>query len=73
MQQLLEYHIKDTNEKMAALRVDLRQIDRKLDDLTKFKVEMIVSSRWVSLLVSSFCGLLTLVVSTYIALKTGHP
>ena len=58
--ELLHYFVEQTNERFKA-------IDEKLSDLTKFKIEMIVSARWVALIVSSVCGLLSLAVSVSVS------
>jgi hypothetical protein len=56
----LRYFVEQTNERF-------RSIDEKLADLTKFKVEMIVSARWVAMIVSSICGLLSIAVSVSVS------
>ncbi len=73
MERLLEYHMKHTDTRIAELRQDLNgqldEVHRKLDDLTKFKIEMVASARMTSLIVSAICGLVTLVASAWLSSK----
>lgn len=69
MEKLIEYFINETNKTRDELKSEIRLIQERLNDLQKFKVEMIVSARWVSLIVSAVCGLLTMIVSAVITLK----
>ncbi len=64
MEQLLKHHIHDTERRFDAVDNSLDHIFGKLDDLHHFKVEMLVSARWVSLLVSVVTGFVTMVVTT---------
>lgn len=69
MEELLRYFIQETNESLAQIRTDL-------SDLKKFKAEMVVSARLTSLIVSSICGLLTLISSwvlVYYTVRGAHP
>lgn len=56
MEELLRYFIQETNEKLMS-------IETKLEDLQEFKVEMMASARITSLIISSFCGLVTLLTT----------
>jgi len=71
--ELLQYHIDNTNKQFDEVKDKLHEINQRLDDVQKFKVEMLVSSRWISLVVSSVCGFFTLVatsiLSYYVQLK----
>lgn len=69
--QLQKYFMKETDRKIEELKGDIKLVNGKLDDLTKFKIEMIVSARMTSFVVSSVCGLLTLLVSTYLTHRFG--
>jgi hypothetical protein len=51
--------MEETNRKLDSM-------DEKLEDLQKFKMEMMISAKWVSLVVSSVCGAITLIVSAYL-------
>lgn len=73
MEPLLKYFIDETNKKIDDLKADVsegrketREVRDKLSDLQAFKVEMVVSARWVSLLVSAACGLLTMLATAYL-------
>jgi hypothetical protein len=65
--ELLEYFRDETNRRFEELRQDIKdlttKVDEKVNDLQQFKVSMIVSSRWISLIVSAVCGLITLLVT----------
>lgn len=63
MENLLEHHILETRERFSELRDDIKNIEEKIDGLHDFKIETIVSARWVSLIVSAVCGLLTMIAS----------
>lgn len=47
---VMRYFIYETNRR-------LEKIEKKLDDLSKFKAEMLVSARIVSLIISSVTGI----------------
>jgi hypothetical protein len=59
-EELLKYHIQDTGKKFDDLNDSLKMINSRLDDVQAFKMEMIISARWVSLIVSALCGLVTM-------------
>lgn len=63
MDELLQYFISDTNKKHDAMEQRLGRIEDKLDDIYKFKITTIVSARFVSLVVSSICGLITMIAT----------
>ncbi len=64
MEELLQYFMGATNDRLEG-------IEGKLDDLVKFKIEMLATARLTSLIVSSFCGLITLVVTVLVTLYVG--
>lgn len=66
MEELVKYYMDETNRKIA-------KIETKLDDLTKFKLEMIASARLTALIVSGICGLITLVATVALAFYTARP
>jgi hypothetical protein len=63
MEELLRYFMTETNDR-------LERMESRLEDLTKFKLEMIASARLTSLIVSGICGAITLVASLFVAIKT---
>jgi hypothetical protein len=69
---LLKYFIQKTDERFTAVekRIDdsLKPIVEKLDDLTKFKIEMVVNAKWVALIISSACGIISLVISVTLSI-----
>lgn len=68
MEQLLSYFIEETNRKFDALHGAVSGIETKLDDLTKFKIEMVATARLTALVTSALCGLITLLVTLFVAL-----
>ena len=72
MDKLVDYFIAETNKKHEETKLETKlefeKVHKRLDDLSQFKMQLIVSSRVVSLIVSIFCGFVTLVVSTYVAI-----
>lgn len=60
MEQLLQHHIHQTEKNFDEIKNELTHFNSKLDDLAKFKAEMITSSRWVSVIVSAICGAVTM-------------
>lgn len=69
MDKLLEHHIRDTERRFDEVREDLGGISKKLTDVQEFKVQMIINARWVSLVVSAVCGLVTMAVTTFVSVK----
>lgn len=73
MDRLLDYHMKQTEKRFDELKADIHDqfmlVNTKLEDLTRFKIEMLASARTTSLIVSSLCGLLTMVVTIWSASK----
>ncbi len=59
MDELLKYFMTETDRRLGG-------IEEKLDDLTKFKAEMIATARLTSLMVSGVCGFITLVVTVFV-------
>ncbi len=69
MEKLLQYFMQETDKKFDSIGSDLRGVNAKLDDLTKFKVEMLATARTTSLIVSVLSGLVTLSVSVWAAMQ----
>ena len=73
MEQVIKYHIDNTNKQFDEIKGSLHEINDRLDEVQKFKIEMLMSSRWVSLIISAACGFVTLTVTAilnyYIAIK----
>lgn len=67
MDGLLKYHIENTDKRLSDLQVETREIRKRIDSLQEFKVSMIAGARLTSLLVSSLCGFITLLVTIYLA------
>ena len=60
--------MEQTDKKLAAMEVSIGSINQKLDDLTKFKIEMLATSRLAAFVVSAVAGMVTLIVSTVVTL-----
>ena len=60
MENLLLHHINATEKQFDELKEQLEKIQIKLDALYDFKITTMISARWVSLLISAACGILTL-------------
>lgn len=67
MENLLRYHIATTEKQLDALRAELNAIEMKIDNLNEFKTKTVVTARYVSFIVSSLSGLITLIVTTLIS------
>jgi uncharacterized protein YlxW (UPF0749 family) len=66
MEELLKYHIRDTEKRFEELKDSVQSLEEKLDDVAKFKAEMLVSARWVSLIISAVCGAVTMVTTALV-------
>ena len=67
MENLLRYHISTTEKQLDALKAELNAIEQKIDNLNEFKTKTVVTARYVSFIVSSLSGLITLIVTTLIS------
>lgn len=74
MEKLLQYFMTDTEKKFDSLNAKVDNVFNKIDDLTKFKIEMIASARMTALIVSALCGGITLIgtVVTIIVMVRPH-
>lgn len=68
MEKLLKYFIEDTSKKIDEVNSDIHEINRKLDDLMKFKIEMLASAKMTSILVSGAISLASLII-TYFSVR----
>lgn len=68
MENLLRYFMEETNRKFQDIHESQGNINRKLDDLTQFKIEMVASARLTSFVVSGACGLLSMMISVALAI-----
>lgn len=67
--QMLEYHIEETSRRFDEVKSDLKDIKEKIDDFKEFKIEMLTTSRMVSIIISGVCGIITMIVSVIISIK----
>lgn len=65
-QNLLEYFIQESNKKHDELKAEITKVYGQLEDLKKFKVEMVVTARHVSIWVSGVLGLVTMIASAVV-------
>ena len=70
--ELLTYFMDQTDKRFEMIQGDVKAISRNLEDLRSFKAEMLVSSRWVSLIISAVCGLATMLLSAYLSFRNTH-
>lgn len=68
--ELLRHHIEETREKFQEIKEDLSYVRDRLDGISAFKIEIATTSRNVSFIVSAICGLITLLATVFIAVKT---
>lgn len=66
MKTLLEHHIRETNRRFDKMERQQERVIEALGDMNEFKTKLIVSSRWVSLIVSSVLGLATMVGTGFV-------
>lgn len=66
MEHLLKHHIHETEKRFEDIHKTLTNIDEKLSELKEFKIKLIVTSRFFSLIVSAICGVCTLIASTVV-------
>lgn len=65
MEELLKHHIQDTRDRFNELKQELTALHEKLEDLRDFKISLIATSRTTSIIVSTVCGLITLIVTVF--------
>lgn len=67
MDNVLKYHIENTNKQFDEIKESLHEIHDRIDDVQKFKAEMLISSRIVSVIISAVCGFLTMIATTILS------
>lgn len=73
MEELLKYFIKETDRKFDDIRSNMEGVNVKLEDLTKFKVEMLATARATSFMVSVVVGVISTAISVFISIRyAGH-
>lgn len=65
-EELLKMYREYNDKRFDEVRADLQDIRLRMEEVNNFKVEMIASSRTVSMVVSAICGLMTLLATIYI-------
>lgn len=66
MEELLKRHIQETDRNFEDIHKDLHQLTKQIEDLRDFKMKLLISSRFFSLLVSAICGVVTLIASSFV-------
>lgn len=69
MEQLIKYFIEQSNRTISEIRSEMHAMNEKLLDLQKFKAEMMISSKWVSFIVSGVTGVIMLLISVALNYK----
>jgi predicted translin family RNA/ssDNA-binding protein len=63
MEKLIRYFMEETNKKFDEVKKDIKDVKTSVQSLNEFKVSLMVSSRWVSLIVSTLVGIFTFFAS----------
>lgn len=69
MEELIRYFIEQSNRTFSEFRSEMHEMNAKLIDLQRFKAEMMVSSKWVSFIVSGITGVIMLLISMFLNYK----
>ena len=64
MEELLKRHIDETDRRFDELLSEISALSSKLESINDFKTQTIVSTRWISGLISAASGLFTLIASS---------
>lgn len=63
VKEMLKMHMDQDEKNLKDISERLGHIEAKLDDLTTFKIEMVSSSKLISLAISAVCGFLSVIAS----------
>lgn len=66
MDELLKRHIVETDRKFEELQEDVALLVSKIDDLRDFKIRLLVSSRFFSMIIGAICGAISLLASSFV-------
>jgi hypothetical protein len=66
MEKLIQYFIQQSDRNFSEFREELKHVNGQLNDLQKFKAEMMTSSKWISIIISSAGSAITLIVNLLI-------
>ena len=69
MEHLLKMYQEYSDKKFDEIREDIQEIRQRMDEIHEFKVTSIATSRTVSMIVSAVCGLVTLLVTSFLTIK----
>lgn len=67
-EKLLRYFMDQTEKRLDLLSTQVEGLHEKMDSLNEFKVKTIVNSRWISVIVSSALGAVTLISSIVVSI-----
>ena len=69
MEQLFKLYTEYNDKKFDEVRSDIHELRQKIEEIHEFKVTSIATSRTVSMIVSAVCGLVTLLVTSFLTIK----
>lgn len=69
MENLLKMYQEYSDKKFDEIREDIQEIRQRMDEIHEFKVKSIATSRTVSMIISAICGLVTLLVTSFLTIK----
>lgn len=62
-QKLLRYFMEQTEKRFDKSDAQMVMLHSKIDGLNEFKIRMLVSSRWISAIISTGFGIITMAVT----------
>lgn len=71
-QRLLRYFMEQTEKRFDKMDANAASLHLKLDSLSEFKIRSIISTRWISGIISTGFGLITLCVSVGTSIYLGR-
>ena len=69
MEELLKMYREYNDKRFDEVRDDIKDIASRIEDLREFKIQQIAAARTVSMIISSVCGFITLIVSSLLTVK----
>jgi hypothetical protein len=69
MEQLLKYFMQETDKKLDELKDEVSTVRHKLEDIQKFKTELLATARTTSFIVSLICGTITIAITIVMFFK----
>lgn len=69
MEDDLKFYREYNDRRFDEIRSDIRDLATRLEELNEFKISQIATSRTISVVISAICGLITLIVSSFLTVK----